>query len=94
MTDLDGQLKLIRERLKLFLKPLLKQGGRVVFWGQSVIKTSRPRSGVLPLPMRSVLQLEQRFASKCLLDEMHSLDFQNLIMKCHINIVTLPTTLK
>ena len=75
MTDLDGQLKLIPESLKLFLKPLLKQDRRVAFWGQSIIKTSRLRSGVLPLPMRFALQLEHRFGSKWLLDEIHSLRF-------------------
>ena len=75
MTDLDAQLKLIPESLKLFLKPLLKQDRGVAFWGQSIIKTSRPRSGVLPLPMRFALQLEHRFGSKRLLDEMHSLGF-------------------
>ena len=73
MTDLDGQLKLIPEILKLFLKPLLKQDRCVAFWGQSIIKTSRPRSGVLRLPMRFALQLEHRFGSKWLLDEMLSL---------------------
>ena len=31
MTDHNGQLKLIPESLKLFLKPLLKQDGRVAF---------------------------------------------------------------
>ena len=31
MADLDAQLKLIPESLKLFLKPLLKQDRRVAF---------------------------------------------------------------
>ena len=75
MTDLDGQLKLIPESLKLFLKPLLKQDRRVAFWGQSIIKTSRLRSGVLSLPMRFAFQLEHRFGSRWLLDEIHSLGF-------------------
>ena len=75
MADLDAQLKLIPEGLKLFLKPLLKQDRRVAFWGQSIIKTSRARYGVLPLPMRFALQLEHRFGSKWMLDEMHSLGF-------------------
>ena len=75
MTDLDGQLKLILESLRLFLKPLLKQDRHVAFWGQSIIKTSRPRSGVLPLPLRFALQLEHRFGSRWLLDEMHSYGF-------------------
>ena len=74
MTDLDGQLKLIPESLKLFLKPLLKQGKRVAFWSQSIVKMSRPRSGVLPLPMCLALQLEGRFGSKWLLDGMHSFE--------------------
>ena len=64
MTDLDGQLKLIPESLKLFWKPLLKQDRCVAFWGQSIIKMSRLKSGVLPLPMRFALQLEHRFDSK------------------------------
>ena len=60
MTDLDGQFKLIPESLRLFLKPHLEQDSRVSFWGQSIIKTWRTRSGVLPLPMRFALQLEHK----------------------------------
>ena len=76
MTDLDGHPKLrVLKTIELFLKHLLKQDRRITFWGQSIIKTSRPRSGVLPLPMRFALQLEHRFGSMWLLDEMHSLGF-------------------
>ena len=75
MIDLDRQLSLIPESLKLFLKPLLKHDRRVAFWGQSIIKTSRPRSGVLPILMRFALQMELRFVSKWLLDEMHFFGF-------------------
>ena len=75
VTDLDGQLKLMPDSLKLFLKPLLKQDRRFAFWGQSTIKTSRSRSGMLPLPMCFAFQLEHGFGFRWLLDEMHSLEF-------------------
>ena len=67
ITDLYGELKLTPETTKLFLKLLLKQYIRVAFWSQSIIKTSKPRSGVLPLPIRFTLQLEHRLDS----NEMH-----------------------
>ena len=71
MVDLDQHLELIPESLKLLLKPLLKDDKRVALWGQNIIRISRPRSGVLPLPMRYALQFDHRFVSKWLIDELH-----------------------
>ena len=71
MVDLDQHLELIPESLKLLLKPLLKDDKRVALWGQNIIRISRPRSGVLPLPMRYALQFDHRFGSKWLIDELH-----------------------
>ena len=71
MVDLGQHLELIPESLKLLLKPLLKDDKRVALWGQNIIRISRPRSGVLPLPMRYALQFDHRFGSKWLIDELH-----------------------
>ena len=72
MIDPDRQLELVPESLKLLLRPLLKPDIKVVFWGQNLIRCSRPRSGVVPLPLRFALQLDHRFGSKWLLNELHS----------------------
>ena len=71
--DLNGQLNLKAESLKLFLKHLLKQCSCFAFCVQSIIKISKPRSGVLPLSMHFALQLKHGF--KQLLDKMHSFGF-------------------
>ena len=75
MVDINSQLELIPESLKLILKPLLKTDKRVASWGQNIIRTCRPRSGVLPLPMRFSLQMDHRFGSKWLLEELHSFGY-------------------
>ena len=75
MTNLDSQLALIPQSLKLFLEPLLKTKKRVAAWGQNIIKTSRPRSGVMPFTMHFVLQADHRFGSKWLIDELHTVGF-------------------
>ena len=75
LTTPEKQLELVPESLKLLLKPLLKKDHRVAFWGQSIIKSSRPRSGVLPSTLAFGLQLEHRFGSRWLIDKMHSLGF-------------------
>ena len=72
MTDLDRQLELVPESVKLLLRPLLKSDIKVAFWEQNLIRCSRPRSGMVPLPLRFALQLDHRFASKWLLNELHS----------------------
>ena len=64
MTDFDGQLHLIPESLKLFLKSLQKQYRPSAFWVQRVIKTSKRKSEVLPLSMRFTLQRKHRFGFK------------------------------
>ena len=73
MTDLEHQLSMVPESLKIFLLPLVKTEKRVAAWGQSIIKTCRPRSGVLPHTLRFALQLDHRFGSKWLIDELHNL---------------------
>ena len=75
MTDIHEQLGILPESLKLFLKPLVKTDKRIAAWGQSFIKTIRPRSGVLPRTMQLALQLDHKYGSKWLLDEMHSLGY-------------------
>ena len=45
---------------------------KVAFWGQNLIRCSRPRSGVVQLPLRFALQLDHQFDSKWLLNELHS----------------------
>ena len=58
--------------MKLLLRPLLKSDIKVVFWGQNLIRCPKPRSGVVPLPLRFALQLDYRFGSKWLLNELYS----------------------
>ena len=72
MIDPDRQLELIPESVKLLLRPLLRSDIKVAFWAQNLIRCSRPRSGVVPSPLRFALQLDYRFGSKRLLSELHS----------------------
>ena len=58
--------------MKLLLRPLLKSDIEVAFWGQNLIRCSKPRSGVVPLPLRFALKLDHGFNSKRLLNELHS----------------------
>ena len=78
MADLDTQLSLIPESLKLLLIPLLKTEKRVAPWGQNIIKTSLQRSGILPFQMGLAIQMEHKFGSKWLLNELHSLGYSRL----------------
>ena len=71
MIDPDRQLELVSESVKLLLRPLLKSDIKVAFWGQTLIRCSRPRSVVVPLPLRFALQLHHRFGSKWRLNELH-----------------------
>ena len=73
MTDLEHQLSILPESLKMFLFPFVKTEKLVAAIGQSIIKTSRPRSGVLPYTLRFALQLDHRFSSKWLIVELHNL---------------------
>ena len=75
MTNLDRQLNILPDSLKSLLKPLLKTDKRVAAWGQSILKVCRPRSGVMPFTMRFGLQIDHRFGSKWLIDELHSIGF-------------------
>ena len=52
MIDPDRRLELVSESMKLLLRPLLKSDIKVTFLGQNLIRCSRPRSGVVPLPLR------------------------------------------
>ena len=72
MIEPDRQLELVPESVKLLLRLLLKSDIEVAFWGQNLIRFSRPRSGVVSLPLRFTLQLDHRFGSKWLLNELHS----------------------
>ena len=72
MIDADRQLELVPESVKLLLRPLLKSDIKVAFWGQNLIRCSRPTSGVVPLPLRFALQLDHRFGFKWLLNDLHS----------------------
>ena len=92
MTNLDSQLALKPQCLKLFLEPLLKTEKRVAAWGQSIIKTSRPRSGVLPFTMRFALQIDHRFGSKWLIDELHSVGFSESYTRLEITIIATSET--
>ena len=58
--------------MELLLRPLLKSDIEVAFWGQNLIRCSKPRSRVVPLPLRFALQLDHRFNSKRFLSELHS----------------------
>ena len=71
MIDPDRQLELVPESVKLLLRPLLKSDIKVAFWAQNLIRCSIPRSGGVPLPLRFAPQLEHRFGSKYLLNELH-----------------------
>ena len=71
MIEPDRQLELVPESVKLLLRLLLKSDIKVAFWGQNLIRCSRPRSGVVSLPLRFALQLDHRFGSKWLLNELH-----------------------
>ena len=75
MINPDRQLELVHESVKLLLRPLLKSDIKVAFWGQNLIRCSRIRSGVAPLPLRFALQLDHRFGFKWLLNELHSFGF-------------------
>ena len=68
----DRQLELVPKSEKLLLRPLLKSDIKVAFWGQKLIRCSRPRSGLIPLRQRLDVQLDCRFGSKWLLNELHS----------------------
>ena len=72
MIDPDRQLELVPESVKLLLRPHLESDIEVAFRGQNLIRCSRPRSGVVPLPRRLTLQLDLRFDSKWLLNKLHS----------------------
>ena len=73
MTDLEHQISILPESLKMFLFPFVRTEKRVAAIGQSIIKTSRPRSGILPYTLRFALQLNHRFGSKWLIEELHDL---------------------
>ena len=55
MIDPDRKLELLPESVKFLLRLLLKSDIKVAFWGQKLILCSRPRSGLLPLPLRFAL---------------------------------------
>ena len=63
IIDTDRQLELLPESGKSDVK--------VAFWGQNLIQCSRPRSEVVPLPLRFALQLDHRFSSKWLLNKLY-----------------------
>ena len=92
MIDPDRQLELVRESMKLLLRPLLKPDVKVSIWEQNLIRCSRPRSGLVPLPLRFALQLDHRFGSKWILNKLHSLGLyesynENPLYKFHAEIV-------
>ena len=92
MIDPDRQLELVRESMKLLLRPLLKPDIKVSIWEQNLIRCSRPRSGLVPLPLRFALQLDHRFGSKWILNKLHSLGLcesynENPLYKFHVEIV-------
>ena len=55
MIDPDRKLELLPESVKYLLRLLLKSDIKVAFWGQKLILCSRPRPGLLPLPLRFAL---------------------------------------
>ena len=71
IIDTDRQLELLPESGKILLKRILKSDVKVAFWGQNLIQCSRPRSEVVPLPLRFALQLDHRFSSKWLLNKLY-----------------------
>ena len=72
MINPDRQLELVPESVKLLLAPLLNLDIKVVFCGEKLIWSSRPRSGGFPMPPRLTLQLYHWFSSKWLLNKLHS----------------------
>ena len=53
----DRQLELVPESEKLLLRPLLKSDIKVAFWGQKLIRCSRPRSGLIRPTIRLLIRL-------------------------------------
>jgi len=75
MTDIGSQLALVPTSLQMFLRPIVKTDERVAVWGQNFIKACRPRSGVLPHQMGLAVQLDHRFGSKWMLNNLHRLGY-------------------
>ena len=72
MADPLNQLFMIPLSLQWFLDGIVKDKGKVTVWGQNIISMCRPRSGILPRNLALAIQLDHKFGSKWLIEELHS----------------------
>ena len=65
----------VPQSLIYFLKHFSKSDEKCNIWGQVMVKSLRPRSGVLPYLLGLGLQIDHRLGAKWLIDQLHSLGY-------------------
>ena len=76
-TEVETNANFLPQTLKLFLEGILssKDDEKVASIGQAIIQAARPRVILAPLQVGLAVQLHHHFASRCLIDTLHSLGF-------------------